>query len=396
MIILKDPYVSPELATFAADRQEPVLDTPAARQAGLDYGLHLNLVSSRDFGRLCCQGQRLYSNSENALDWLYSRSGNAGLVRATELLKNKLLFRQRLAPLFPDFHFRELTLRDVMETHFESLPGPCVLKPAVGFFSLGVYSIENAQQWRAARDDIAASAVRWRKEYPAAVLDNQVWLLESLIQGTEYAVDVYFDSRGKAVICNILQHDFASSEDVSDRLYYTSADIIRRMAGPLEDWFDQLNERLGLRDYPVHVELRRDADGHMVPIEFNPLRFAGWCCTDISLFAWGFPTYGCYLDDRRPDWGSILPGHEDKLYTLIVLNKPAACPPVRRFDYDALCARFHKVLHLRRGFYDRYSHFGFLFTETPAHDRAELDAIVRDDLLGFVIPEDSEETPQAQ
>ncbi|WP_300706344.1 hypothetical protein [uncultured Desulfovibrio sp.] len=41
MIILEDPYVSPELATFAADRQEPVLDTPAARQAGLDYGLHL-------------------------------------------------------------------------------------------------------------------------------------------------------------------------------------------------------------------------------------------------------------------------------------------------------------------------------------------------------------------
>ena len=228
------------------------------------------------------------------------------------------------------------------------------------------------------------------------MLDNQVWLLESLIQGTEYAVDVYFNSRGEAVICNILQHDFASSEDVSDRLYYTSADIIRRMAGPLEAWFDQLNERLGLRDYPVHVELRRDADGHMVPIEFNPLRFAGWCCTDISLFAWGFPTYGCYLDDRRPDWDSILPGREDKLYTLIVLNKPAACPPVRRFDYDALCARFRKVLHLRRGFYDRYSHFGFLFTETPAHDRAELDAIVRDDLLGYVIPEDHEEAPQAR
>ena len=49
---------------------------------------------------------------------------------------------------------------------------------------------------------------------------------------------------------------------------------------------------------------------------------------------------------------------------------------MRCFDYDALCARFHKVLHLRRGFYDRYSHFGFLFTETPAHDRTELDAIV--------------------
>lgn len=95
-----------------------------------------------------------------------------------------------------------------------------------------------------------------------------------------------------------------------------------------------------------------------------------------------------------PDWDSILPGREDKLYTLIVLNKPAACPPVRRFDYDALCARFRKVLHLRRGFYDRYSHFGFLFTETPAHDRAELDAIVRDDLLATSSPKTMRRRPR--
>lgn len=327
MIILEDPYVSPELATFAADRQEPVLDTPAARQAGLDYGLHLNLVSSRDFGRLCCQGQRLYSNSENALDWLYSRSGNAGLVRATELLKNKLLFRQRLAPLFPDFHFRELTLRDVMETHFDSLPGPCVLKPAVGFFSLGVYSIENAQQWRAARDDIAAGAVRWRKEYPAAVLDNQVWLLESLIQGTEYAVDVYFNSRGEAVICNILQHDFASSEDVSDRLYYTSADIIRRMAGPLEAWFDQLNERLGLRDYPVHVELRRDADGIWCPSSSTPCASrAGVARTSASSPGASPPTAAIWMTGARTGTASCPATRTSSI--------PSSCstslPPARR------------------------------------------------------------------
>lgn len=388
MIILEEPYVSPELAGFAAERREPVLDTPAARQAAQDYGLKLDLRSSQDFARLCRQGQRLYTNSENALGWLCTHLGDTALARATELLKNKALFRRRLAPLFPHFHFRELSLREVMETPFASLPVPCVLKPAVGFFSLGVYTIENEGQWRAAQAHIAASAARWREEYPAAVLDHQLWLLEALIPGTEYAVDLYFDSRGKAVICNILRHDFASSADVSDRLYYTSADIIRRLARPLEDWFDQLNARLGLRDYPVHVELRRDSEGCMVPIEFNPLRFAGWCCTDISRFAWGFSTYGCYLDDTRPDWDSLLPGHEDKLYTLIVLNKPAACPPVRAFDYEALRARFHKVLHLRRGFYDRFSHFGFLFTETPAHDRAELEAIVRDDLLGYVLPDD--------
>lgn len=386
MIILEDPYVSPELATFAADRQEPVLDTPAARQAGLDYGLHLNLVSSRDFGRLCCQGQRLYSNSENSLDWLYSRSGNAGLVRATELLKNKLLFRQRLAPLFPDFHFRELTLRDVMETHFDSLPGPCVLKPAVGFFSLGVYSIENAQQWRAARDDIAAGAVRWRKEYPAAVLDNQVWLLESLIQGTEYAVDVYFNSRGEAVICNILQHDFASSEDVSDRLYYTSADIIRRMAGPLEAWFDQLNERLGLRDYPVHVELRRDADGHMVPIEFNPLRFAGLGGTDVAFYGVGLRTYEAFLEDTPVDLAALYAAHPGKAYSMSLLNPAPEADLARPFDGAALCERFSHVLAYHGFDPVTVGFYGFLFLETDAEGTGadERDWLLRSDLMEFV------------
>ena len=108
------------------------------------------------------------------------------------------------------------------------------------------------------------------------MLDNQVWLLESLIQGTEYAVDVYFNSRGEAVICNILQHDFASFRRRERPPVLHQRGHHPRMSGPLEAWFDQINERLGLRDYPVHVELRRDADGHMVPIEFNPLRFAGW------------------------------------------------------------------------------------------------------------------------
>ena len=283
-----------------------------------------------------------------------------------------------------------------METHFDSLPGPCVLKPAVGFFSLGVYSIENARQWRAARDDIAAGAVRWRKEYPAAVLDNQVWLLESLIQGTEYAVDVYFNSRGEAVICNILQHDFASSEDVSDRLYYTSADIIRRMAGPLEAWFDRLNERLGLRDYPVQWNCAATPTAIWCPSSSTRCASrAGAARTSASSPGASPPTAAIWTTGARTGTVSCPATRTG--------STPSSCstspPPARRYGASTttpLCARFHKVLRLRRGFYDRYSHFGFLFTETPAHDRAELDAIVRDDLLGFVIPEDHGETPRAR
>ena len=38
MIILDEPYVSPELAAYAAARQEPVLDNATARACARDYG----------------------------------------------------------------------------------------------------------------------------------------------------------------------------------------------------------------------------------------------------------------------------------------------------------------------------------------------------------------------
>ena len=248
-----------------------------------------------------------------------------------------------------------------------------------------MYCIENEGQWQHAKDDIAANVADWCRQYPAAVLGDNKWIVESLIQGTEYAVDVYFDNAGRAVVCNILRHDFASAQDVSDRLYYTSVGIIREMLAPLEEWFNTVNNYLGLRNFPTHVELRCDDGGRIVPIEFNPLRFAGLSCTDISLFAWGFATYKCFLDNTRPDWKFILQDREDdRVYTLMVLNKPENCPVVTSFDYDAMCCLFRKVVCLRKGFYDKYSHFGILFTETLRSDWKELTDFATNDLTDFI------------
>ena len=69
----------------------------------------------------------------------------------------------------------------------------------------------------------------------------------------------------------------------------------------------------------------------------------------------------------------------------MALNKPANCPPIRDFDYEALAQRFAKVLCLRRNDYTRYGLFGFLFTETPENRREELDRIARSDLLEFAL-----------
>ena len=114
------------------------------------------------------------------------------------------------------------------------------------------------------------------------------------------------------------------------------------------------------------------------------MRFAGWCSTDLAFFAYGFHTYHYYLNDVKPDWDVLLEGRDNRIYSLIVLNKPERLVKIRDFDYNALCARFRKVLCLRRLNYMTEPVFGFLFTQNESPHDPELDYIIHSDLSEFV------------
>ena len=170
---------------------------------------------------------------------------------------------------------------------------------------------------------------------------------------------------------------------MSDRLYYTGKEIIEKQLPVFEAYLKKVNALLRTKNFPAHIEVRMEGDS-IVPIEFNPMRFAGWCTTDLVNFAFGLKTVDYFLNGQKPDWNSLLAGKENKIYSLIVLNKPENCGAVKDFDYDGLCSRFKKVLSLRKLDFNRYPTFGFLFTETDAADRQELDDIIRSDLTEFI------------
>ncbi len=381
MIILDKQYVSRKMKEYLRERRVPVLRNEAALAAAPEGTFHL--VSDEEADALLAQGERIYTTCENSLSWVLLHSPDRGLQKGIALCKDKAAFRRMLAKIYPDFLFREVAAEELADMDFHELKTPFILKPSVGFFSVGVYTIFSEQDWKNALEDIRRHSCDWKKQYDESVVANTRFLLEQYIGGEEYAVDFYYDGEGKAVIVNIFHHEFASADDVSDRLYCSGASIIREHLQPFTDFFNRMNEEMGARNLPIHLELRVD-NGRIIPIEANPLRFAGWCLTDLSLHAYGFRTYDYFLNDIRPDWDSLLKGREENIYSFIVLNPPASLKSGDVFHYDRLCASFGKVLELRPIDYHTGPVFGFLFTETKASDRAELDHILRSDLTEYL------------
>jgi hypothetical protein len=130
---------------------------------------------------------------------------------------------------------------------------------------------------------------------------------------------------------------------------------------------------------------RINEKNEIAPIEFNPLRFSGWSTTDITYFAFGFSTYDYYFNNKRPDWGKLLKGKDNKKYTLILLNKPSSYSDGDVFDFEMLKKDFTKILCLRELDYTKKeNHFGFLFTETSYSNLAELTKITSSDLSQYI------------
>lgn len=381
MIMLEEPFVSETLIDWLEASGHPVLDNAMARRIAADRTI--NLCPEQEAIRRIEGGERLYTSSENALAWLAEHIENEAIVHPIEVFKDKALMRRVLAPLDPDYFFMTCAASKLPSLDFADLKPPFVLKPSVGFCSVGVYAISDERDWRLALADIESNAAGWRDMYPESVIGASEFVLEGYIEGTEYAIDAYYDADGRAHVLDVLRHDFASPADTSDRMYCTSGAIVTSMIPPFEEWLGRVNELVGARNFPVHVEVRVSGDT-IRPIEINPLRFAGLGGTDISWFAYGFRTYECFLEDRQIDWERVLDGKDGRLYTMSVLNAPSGMRGDEQFDYEAFRARFSQILCLREFDYHAFGNFGFLFLDTDESDTTEREFLMNSDLSEFI------------
>lgn len=386
LFILEDPYVSDLLKRTVLDLGVPVLDTSMARRTFTAGDMPLE--NDKSFAAAYASGRhpRIYSNSENAIGWIAQHLADTGLPARIDQFKDKVRFRELLADLYPDYRFEGLDLEGLARFDPSTMPTPFVVKPAVGFFSLGVHIVRTPEEWPRILEALSQVAIRHGDLYPNAVVGFDRFIVEEVIEGEEFAVDAYYDAAGQVVILNILGHLFASEADVSDRVYYTSPELIARWREPFSAFLEDVGRRAGLADFPIHAELRVRADGRIAPIEVNPMRFAGWCVTDMAQHAYGINPYTCYLKGQVPDWDRILPGREGKVFALVVADLPPHLDlaSIASVDYEAFLARFPGVLELRRVDFSRHPVFAFLFLELPASDLGPLHEVLGEDLSRYI------------
>lgn len=351
MIILEKPYVSGYLIDTIVQNDWAVLENKTIEEADIEEGA-LETIPSEVAKEYYSQVEYplIYSNSENSINWVLENLPESNLSRYIKLFKDKIAFRNMLKEIYPEFMFKEADFAELKQIPLEELKFPFVIKPSVGFLSFGVHTVYNDADWKAVISVLEKEMEEAQKLYPDNVVNSSKFIIEEYIDGEEFAIDAYYDADGNPVILNIFQHPFLDSKDVRDRIYMMSAGIMIKYMARFAVLLKQIGEKNNIRNFPLHMEVRVTSDDNIVPIEVNPMRFAGWCTTDVAKYAWGINVYECFLNQQKPDWNEILSKAKRGIYyfSMAEVSSDMDRERIKSFDYDGYLANFSEVLELRR------------------------------------------------
>ena len=329
----------------------------------------------------------IYTTSENSYHWISRHLHFSDIPEKIELFKNKSKFRKLTKSIFPNFYFREILTKDLKRIEFNQIPLPFIIKPTIGIDSRKVYKVSSYSEWVKTIDLITEEIAQTKNLYPESVLNTNSLIIEEYIDGEEFAVDAYYNSIGKPVILGIFKHIFSSDNSVSQRVYCLFKEIIESNLEELTNFLEKIGDFARVKNFPVHIELRRNSNGILLPIEVNPIRFGGWCTTaDLSFLAYGFNPYLYFYYQKKPDWCQILKEKEGKLFSMVGLDNSTGkkVSEITSFNYDKLLANFEKPLELRKIDYKQYPIFGILFIETREENFLEIKNILDSDLSKFI------------
>lgn len=332
----------------------------------------------------------VYLNSENSLNKILELFAETDFANKITLFKDKYRFRKKLQVLYPDFYYKKVSADRLDSLISQDLPYPLVLKPQCGFLSMGVYPVYSSYDLENAIYKIKNQNKMLNIQFPSDVVNFDNFLLEQMIDGEEYAVDAYFDSNGKPVVLNIFYHPFVGNQDVGDRIYVTSPALIADNLEKITLFLEKIAKIIELKNFPFHIELRKDSE-IFIPIECNPLRFAGWCMTDLSYYAYGINSYDYFFNDKKPDWEKITTQTKAGFYYFSIAEVPEnVCREnIEAFDYEKFSELFSECYKIYRIDFKKNPVFAVLFGYSETYE--EIQEILCRDLRPFIIEKNEKE-----
>ncbi len=386
MIILDKPYVSDLLVETIQKNKIGLLNTAFSSNFTIDKK---QLITEEqaviEFNSQ--QHPKIYTNSENAINWIANNLQQTELPSKINLFKDKVKFRKLIEEHYPKFFYTEIAFDKLETISIQDIPKPFIIKPSIGFFSMGVYKVENDNDWLSTVKSIQEEMSEVKSLYPLEVMDATNFIIEECIDGDEFAFDAYFNEAGEPVITGIFKHLFSSGKDVSDRVYYTSKALIEEHLENFTKFLTKIGKLAKLHNFPLHTEVRITEKGEIIPIEVNPMRFGGWCTTaDATTHAFNLNSYEYYFNNTKPNWSELLKGKENLNYCIVILNNSTgySAEQIENFDYEKMLSNFNKPLALRKVDWNTYPLFGILFTETHSDNYSEIENILTSTLRDFV------------
>ena len=378
MIILEKPYISDFLIETIKKNNFRVLKSDISKQ----YLDEKYLISDEIALENLKNGDKIYSNSENSINWICSKLPNSNLSDMIKISKDKALFREKIKSIYPNYYFKKVSFNELKNLETDKIPYPVVLKPAIGFLSFGVYPIKNSLEWIGTVEKLDCEIEKFKGIFPKNVVNCDNFIIEKMIEGDEFALDAYFDKNSSATILNIFQHPFFNDKDVSDRAYFTSAEIIKKYHDKFKNVLDKIGTVAGYKNFPFHLELRVN-ENEIIPIELNPMRFCGWCITDIAYFAYNINPYEYYMNSLKPDWDKILVNKNDIYYFTMAdipnsINKKA----IKNVNYASYLKNIQNQLEIRKIDFNNNPVFAIVFAKTP--DLKEIKNILKLDMTQFI------------
>lgn len=327
--LLDGPFVSERLVEFVKKRDIAVYATGSVGQMLLGRGIRV--LDGQEAKDALASGSTAYSNAESFVPFICDNCSDQGRVEAVRLFKDKARFRKALSDIFPDFYFKELGIHEA-ESYPVEEGRKLILKPSIGFWSVGIRKFSDEKEFRKGIGEAVREIGEQRRLFDASIIDDKCFVIEDCLEGEEFACDAYFDRNGEPVVVGLYCHRFRDSEDVRDLVYYTGKKVMQKTLGKTTGFLRELSKRIRLRNFPVHFEFIIEKSGRLVPVEVNPMRFGGFGLVDLGFYAFGVDAYGCFFEEKKPDWERILKNSNDDYFGFVLGRMDGIrTPDVKKF-----------------------------------------------------------------